>query len=393
MYQRLILLTLLTTLTLLAACEQENVSQYKVAKVNDSPASSSNTQPADNTAQPAAPFAGGGAMQNPTAGLGDAQPQMLGAIIPHPQRAWFFKTVGAAEEVSKVVDQFDALIKSVKITPDGANATWTLPEGWHQHGAQGMRYATILVGEHGNEKLEITVIPLGGGGAASDVLANVNRWRGQLSLPPVDEAGLAETTKQVDVSGVESVIVNIVGPKPSGQSPMAANGSGDGTLPAGHPPVGAGATAATPAAPSPNAGPIRYDTPEGWTPAADAGGMRLVSLKAGAADISVVALPPIAGDVTANVNRWRGQVGLTEVSAEDIQKQTEVVKIDGADAAYVDLSGPESAGADRPRIVAAMLPHGGQIWFFKMIGPSNAVGPQVEAFKQWLGSIHFNEGA
>jgi hypothetical protein len=69
------------------------------------------------------------------------------------------------------------------------------------------------------------------------------------------------------------------------------------------------------------------------------------------------------------------------------------VKIDGADAAYVDLAGPESAGADRPRIVAAMLPHGGQIWFFKMIGPSDAVGKQVDAFKRWLGSIHFNEGA
>jgi hypothetical protein len=384
-----LLLPLLSTLTLLPACNQEDVHQYKVAKVGES----TTAAPADNAAAPAAPFASGGAMPSPTAGLGNAQPQMLAAIIPHPQRAWFFKTIGAAEEVNKITDEFDALIKSVKITPDGSGATWTLPAGWHQHGSEGMRYATILVGEHGNEKLEITVIPLGGGGAASDILANVNRWRGQLSLPPVDQAELAKTTEAVEVSGIPSVIVNLVGPKPSEQ-PTTPAASSDAQMPPGHPPVGAGAAAATPAPAPSGGGPLRYDTPEGWAPAADAGGMRLVSLKAGEnVDVSVVALPPIAGDVVANVNRWRGQVGLEAASPEDIQKQTEVVKIDGADAAYVDLAGPESAGADRPRIVAAMLPHGGQIWFFKMIGPSDAVGKQVDAFKRWLGSIHFNEGA
>lgn len=389
MHQRLtLMLPLLTTLTLLAACNQEDVHQYKVAKVSDS-----GSAPADNTAAaPAAPFASGG-MPSPTAGI-SGQPEMLAAIIPHPNRAWFFKVIGSVQDVGPIADPFNQLIESVKLTPDGANATWTLPEGWHQHEGQGMRYATIMVGAHGNEKLEITVIPLGGGGAASDILANVNRWRGQVGLPPIDAAQIPTTTKQVTVSGIPSVIVNLVGPAPAPGSDQPATPAAAGAeLPAGHPPVGAGAAAATPAAAPSGGGPIRYATPEGWAPAADAGGMRLVSMKAGEADISVVALPQIAGDVVANVNRWRGQVGLEEVSADDIRKQTQIVKIDGAEASYVDLAGPESAGANRPRIVAAMLPHGGQVWFFKMIGPSDAVGKQVEAFKQWLGSIHFNEGA
>jgi hypothetical protein len=51
-----------------------------------------------------------------------------------------------------------------------------------------MRFATFKTPIAG--KLEATVVVLPG--PAGGELANVNRWRGQIALPPLDEAGLAK---------------------------------------------------------------------------------------------------------------------------------------------------------------------------------------------------------
>jgi hypothetical protein len=64
---------------------------------------------------------------------------------------------------------------------------WTLPKGWTAAPAGGMRYATLKPPASGT--LEVSVVVLAG--SAGGELANANRWRAQLGLPPVDEAGLA----------------------------------------------------------------------------------------------------------------------------------------------------------------------------------------------------------
>jgi hypothetical protein len=66
---------------------------------------------------------------------------------------------------------------------------WTLPAGWTESRPGGMRFATLKPTPDG--KLEVSVVTLGG--RAGGELSNVNRWRGQLGLSPVDEAGLAGT--------------------------------------------------------------------------------------------------------------------------------------------------------------------------------------------------------
>ena len=60
--------------------------------------------------------------------------------------------------------------------------TWAVPDGWKQVPGKEMRYATLVV-ESGDTPLELSVIPLGP--MARDVLGNVNRWRQQLKLEPV----------------------------------------------------------------------------------------------------------------------------------------------------------------------------------------------------------------
>ncbi len=66
---------------------------------------------------------------------------------------------------------------------------WALPKGWSELPGGGMRFATFKAPFAG--KLEATVVVLPG--PAGGELANVNRWRGQIALPALDEAGLAKT--------------------------------------------------------------------------------------------------------------------------------------------------------------------------------------------------------
>lgn len=64
---------------------------------------------------------------------------------------------------------------------------WTMPSGWKEVPGSGMRLATFT--PPGGIKAEGTVVALPGDSGSE--LENANRWRGQIGLPPTDEAGLA----------------------------------------------------------------------------------------------------------------------------------------------------------------------------------------------------------
>ena len=70
---------------------------------------------------------------------------------------------------------------------------WTLPKGWTETPGSGMRYATLTPPGGGRVEMSVVVLP----GAAGGEMANVNRWRGQIGLPPLDDAALTELRKTV----------------------------------------------------------------------------------------------------------------------------------------------------------------------------------------------------
>lgn len=74
-----------------------------------------------------------------------------------------------------------------------AGLKWTLPSGWKETPGTGMRLATWT--PPGGLKTEGTVVSLPGDSGGE--LANVNRWRGQIGLPPTDEAGMAAARTKV----------------------------------------------------------------------------------------------------------------------------------------------------------------------------------------------------
>ena len=72
-------------------------------------------------------------------------------------------------------------------------------------GPSGMRLASFRV--PGEAEVSIVLLPGGAGGE----LDNVNRWRGQLGLPPIDAKALAEGSRRVASRAGKSLLVAFTG--------------------------------------------------------------------------------------------------------------------------------------------------------------------------------------
>ncbi|MFW5829159.1 MAG: hypothetical protein ACOCXA_02755 [Planctomycetota bacterium] len=85
---------------------------------------------------------------------------------------------------------------------------WDLPEGWRKVPATGMREASFEADtEAGPAMVNVFLLPPQGR------LANVNRWRGQLDLSPLDEQALAEAVQQDRSDLGDFIWLSVVNPE------------------------------------------------------------------------------------------------------------------------------------------------------------------------------------
>ncbi|MBI5381096.1 MAG: hypothetical protein HZA31_04280 [Opitutae bacterium] len=104
------------------------------------------------------------------------------------------------------------------------------------------------------------------------------------------------------------------------------------------------------------------------------------------ADLSIIAFPGAAGGLSDNLNRWRGQVGLPPLSAEQLKSETLNVKADsGLEFSVIDVVG--ETGGKRQRILGAIVPVGSESWFFKMTGPDALVAKEKDQFLAFLKTV------
>lgn len=75
-----------------------------------------------------------------------------------------------------------------------APLSWSTPPTWTEQPAREMVVAVYAV--PGDAEMTVSHI----GGMAGGALANVNRWRGQLQLPPIDEAALETTVVSAETA-------------------------------------------------------------------------------------------------------------------------------------------------------------------------------------------------
>lgn len=98
------------------------------------------------------------------------------------------------------------------------------------------------------------------------------------------------------------------------------------------------------------------------------------------AEIAVTVFPGNVGGLTANVNRWRGQVGLSPASADEIAASAKAGKVGGIDSQRFMMTAPDGKTA----LDAFMTPKDGATWFFKMKGDTAAVEANAASFATFL---------
>lgn len=106
----------------------------------------------------------------------------------------------------------------------GTGMEWILPAGWTaEKNEGGMRYATLKPAGPGKVDVSVIALPAPAGGE----LANVNRWRSQISLPPIGEQELASLRLQVEAGAGRVAVFDLDNPKaPEGRMVVGMLGSG-----------------------------------------------------------------------------------------------------------------------------------------------------------------------
>jgi hypothetical protein len=127
---------------------------------------------------------------------------------------------------------------------------------------------------------------------------------------------------------------------------------------------------------------ISWETPAGWSmgPAAP---MRLATLTDGTAEIAISAFPGDVGGTLMNVNRWRQQLGLPPLASQaDAEAAMATVDVDGGGKVRtLDLS---NGGQ---RMLVAVAPGEGRLYFFKMTAPADVAAARKDAFDRFVKTI------
>jgi hypothetical protein len=154
-------------------------------------------------------------------------------------------------------------------------------------------------------------------------------------------------------------------------------------------PMGNPGAVPPPPVPTGNAA-LKWALPKGWMEE-KSGGMRYATLKApgaGKLDISVVFLPGAAGGELANVNRWRGQIGLPSLDEAALGKARTALKTKAGPVAAFDFT---SEGQAKTRMVVGLLTTAdGNSWFLKMVGDEAPVAKNKSDFMRFLESLRLD---
>jgi hypothetical protein len=296
--------------------------------------------------------------------------------------------------------------------------TWSAPAQWKPKQPSSMRRGSFDVGDGPGPfaDLAITAFP---GNVGGD-LANVNRWRGQLDLPPITEAELPAALQALPTNGLAIQLADVAGgaadnpqrmlgaivpyagatwffkltgptaivgaekarfieflgtvrPAVPGASPVAQPAG----MPSAPPP---GVVAAVAGIPD-----LHWVAPAHWQ-AKPASAMRkatyLIPGADGAtAELAVSAFPGNVGGELANVNRWRGQLQLPPLGEPDLAGAITRFTAHGLPVAVVEFT------SGTQRLVGAIVPQGDATWFFKLTGPDAAVAAEKPEFLAFLQSL------
>jgi hypothetical protein len=386
------LLLAAATMFLAAGCQRDQIKTYRIAKDQDQP---------QQQAAPALPT------DSPNPGLPPGHPDI--------------SSLAAAG--APAADQSAA-----------PQLSWTTPAGWTEVPPSEMRVASFKVAGANGKQADVSVIPLPG--MAGTDSANVNRWRGQVGLSVATDDELQKEAENIQAGGQPAQLYDIAGQNSAGgggterilgviqhradatwfykmtgdadlveqQKPAfveflkslkfpavtasAATGEMPTALPPGHPAIGDMGSSAAAAGPISHEGQPGWQVPAGWQeiPAAQflLAEFSIAGANGAKAEVNVAQLSGDGGGLLANINRWRGQLGLTPLSGDDLDKSLTTISSTSGTASLVDMSGTDARTSQPARLVGVVVSQPDRTWFYKLMGDANVVESQKNAFIQFV---------
>lgn len=180
---------------------------------------------------------------------------------------------------------------------------------------------------------------------------------------------------------------------PKDAPPPAQPAPSSGNLPPDHPPIGGsmsaqGSDMANTAVPTASGNALAWTAPAVWTPKAHSSmrkGSFAIKGDGGEADFAITAFPGDTGGLEANLNRWRGQLGLAAAPAKEVVTAVEKFEANGLQFTVVDYANNGN------RLLGAVVPFGGNSWFFKLTGPDALVAGQKATYLEFLRTVKENK--
>jgi hypothetical protein len=318
----------------------------------------------------------------------------------------------------------DAAMPPSDIPVSSGGITWTTPPTWQELAPTSFRLGNFVVPGKNGARAETAIFSFPG--SVGTELDNVNRWRNELTLPPVDADKIV--SEPITIDSMEGRLYEITGPasntvvaslprngatwffKMRGDKDTVAaarpvflkflqsvhfNAAASEAPPASLP---AGATAnphgdLTVATAEGSSGEPTWTVPANWTEKTP-GPMLFKSYSAAngqgaTASVTISFFPGAVGGTLANVNRWRGQMGLPPVGEDKLDSVTQPLDTAGGKATLVDFTGTDARTGQPARLVAVALPHGDNTWFYKLSGDGAAVEAEKESFVKFVQTVHY----
>src|SRR5450631_1645059 len=92
------------------------------------------------------------------------------------------------------------------VPPPSNPAQWTKPDGWSEQSLSEMRLGSFKADGPNGSSADVSVIAFPG--EAGGLVSNLNRWRGQLQLEPLDENQLSQMIQRTEVDNAPTYLVD-----------------------------------------------------------------------------------------------------------------------------------------------------------------------------------------
>ena len=133
--------------------------------------------------------------------LGNPQPGQVALPPSHPP-------IGAPTDPAGLPASHPPIGQAPGAAPAASGKSdWKIPAGWQEQAPGMMQTARFLATGEGGAKAEASVASIPGEGGG--LLGNVNRWRKQIGLDPIDAADLPKQTSTLEAGGAKATVLDV----------------------------------------------------------------------------------------------------------------------------------------------------------------------------------------